>query len=159
MHQVGGKDWEDWYAQHREATLLPQQASDGSWRSSAAATAGRSIRPASPSSSCRCRRITCRSSSGDRVHERHNAKTRVVRHLLCPGGYRLASLAERSYHREYVPQTPLGNDTRRGGVVGMPALDLKEATTIATEKQRFQWIRVDRVMHEGNDFPRRGIPT
>src|SRR5262249_7181313 len=30
MHQVGGKEWEDWYAriiQH----LLPRQSSDGSW--------------------------------------------------------------------------------------------------------------------------------
>lgn len=30
MHQVGGKDWEDWYARLRRL-LLPMQAADGGW--------------------------------------------------------------------------------------------------------------------------------
>jgi squalene cyclase len=30
MHQVGGKDWEDWYTR-LTTTLLPQQGADGSW--------------------------------------------------------------------------------------------------------------------------------
>ncbi len=30
MHQVGGKDWEDWYARLRDY-LLPRQSGDGSW--------------------------------------------------------------------------------------------------------------------------------
>jgi prenyltransferase beta subunit len=30
MHQVGGKDWEEWY-DRLKATVLPMQASDGSW--------------------------------------------------------------------------------------------------------------------------------
>ncbi len=31
MHQVGGKEWEQWYGKIRDH-LLPQQGSDGSWR-------------------------------------------------------------------------------------------------------------------------------
>jgi hypothetical protein len=30
MHQVGGKDWEEWYGKLK-TTLLPRQAADGSW--------------------------------------------------------------------------------------------------------------------------------
>ena len=30
MHQVGGKDWEEWYARIR-ALILPRQGADGSW--------------------------------------------------------------------------------------------------------------------------------
>lgn len=30
MHQVGGKDWKDWYAK-LNATFLPMQSADGSW--------------------------------------------------------------------------------------------------------------------------------
>ncbi len=30
MHQVGGRDWDDWYARIRDY-LLPRQAGDGSW--------------------------------------------------------------------------------------------------------------------------------
>lgn len=30
MHQVGGKDWADWYRK-LQSTLLPQQSADGSW--------------------------------------------------------------------------------------------------------------------------------
>jgi hypothetical protein len=31
MHQVGGKDWEEWYDKVRK-TLLPRQSPDGSWQ-------------------------------------------------------------------------------------------------------------------------------
>ena len=31
MHQVGGKEWENWYGKIRDH-LLPQQGDDGSWR-------------------------------------------------------------------------------------------------------------------------------
>jgi hypothetical protein len=30
MHQVGGKDWEEWYAKIR-GVLLPRQSADGRW--------------------------------------------------------------------------------------------------------------------------------
>jgi len=30
MHQVGGKEWKDWYAK-LEKTFLPMQSADGSW--------------------------------------------------------------------------------------------------------------------------------
>jgi hypothetical protein len=30
MHQVGGKEWEDWYSRIN-GTLLPLQGADGSW--------------------------------------------------------------------------------------------------------------------------------
>lgn len=32
MHQIGGKDWQEWYSKIRK-TLLPAQSSDGSWSS------------------------------------------------------------------------------------------------------------------------------
>jgi hypothetical protein len=59
-------------------------------------------------------------------------------------------ITESTYHKLLLGMT-LGEVEE---VVGMPARDVNEAARIATEKRRLQWIRIDRVMHEGNDFTR-----